>query len=255
MNRNTLLIICIVLVFVYHFYVEYDLEKKAKETFDNAKIKFFNNIHQIYYINLGHRPDRNDEFLSNFSEEDANKIHRIDGIYEPENGALGCLKSHIKALEYVLAQNADASNQDDDKNILVCEDDFYIKDIHYCNRMLEYSFKVLPRWDVIMLAQNTHDSNDTEYVTDNNEKIIKIKHSATAAGYLLKKSYIPRLLEIYKNDLDKYTKTGEWSDFYCVDVSWVPLQQKDEWFAFYPTVANQRASYSDIQKGMIDYGY
>ena len=83
-----------------------------------------------------------------------------------------------------------------DHNILICEDDFYIKDIFYCNRMLEFAFRTLPHWDVIMLAHNTHDSKETPYVTEKGEKIIKIVHSATGSGYLIKKSYIFLILTV-----------------------------------------------------------
>jgi GR25 family glycosyltransferase involved in LPS biosynthesis len=227
------------------------VEKEYQENFDDSKSAFFQKIDRIYYINLEHRQDRKDEFLSNFSSIDEDRIYRINASYEKNNGALGCLRSHIMALEKALVDSIESSGEE---NILICEDDFYIKDIFYCNRILNYAFNVLPDWNVIMLAHNTHDSVDTEYVTDKGEKIIKIIHSATASGYLLKKSYISRLLEIYKSDYEKYMKTKDWQTDFCTDVSWVKLQKKDEWFAFVPTIAIQRKSYSDIQGGVVDYG-
>ena len=120
--------------------------------------------------------------------------------------------------------------------------------------MLDYAFETLPRWDVIMLAHNTHSSVDTQYVTEKSEKIIKIQYSATGSGYLFKSSYLPRLLEIFKADYEKYLKSKEWKSEYCNDVSWVQLQNKDDWYAFVPTIAVQRKSYSDIQGGVVDYG-
>jgi GR25 family glycosyltransferase involved in LPS biosynthesis len=230
------------------------LEKHISEKFDDAKSSFFSKVDKIYYINLQHRQDRDDEFLSNFSSVDENRIFRINAYYEKENGALGCLRSHILALE--TASKTDKKDKKDKKDeiVLICEDDFYIKDIFYCNRMLDFAFHVLPEWDVIMLAHNTHSSEDTEYETENNEKIIRIQHSATGSGYMLKTSYIPRLLEIFKNDYNKFLKTKEWKSEYCNDVSWVSLQQKDHWYAFVPTIAVQRKSYSDIQLGVVDYG-
>lgn len=248
-TRNVFLTICILLLFVVHFYLDYSVETSFQEQFDDAKSSFFNKIDSIYYINLEHREDRNDDFLSNFPSIDANRIHRINGKYEKDNGALGCLQSHILSLETALN-----NSNTDEENILICEDDFYIKDIFYCNRMLDYAFETLPRWDVIMLAHNTHSSVDTQYVTEKSEKIIKIQYSATGSGYLLKSSYLPRLLEIFKADYEKYLKSKEWKSEYCNDVSWVQLQNKDDWYAFVPTIAVQRKSYSDIQGGVVDYG-
>lgn len=250
-TRNVLLTICIVIIFILHFYFEYSLENFYIEKFDDAKASFFEKIDHIYYINLEHRQDRKDQFLSNFPSIDENRITRIDAHYEKENGAIGCLRSHISALETAL-KNGDKHSKEE--CVLICEDDFYIRDIFYCNRILEYGFKTLPHWDVLMLAHNTHNSEDTEYKTENNEKIIKIKHSATGSGYLMKTSYVPRLLEIFKNDYETYLKTNEWSYKYCNDVSWVPLQEKDEWFAFVPAIAIQRPSFSDIQNGEVNYG-
>lgn len=248
-TTNIFLSICIILLFVIYFYLDYIVETEFQEHFDDAKASFFQKIDSIYYINLEHRPDRKEEYLSNFPSIDENRIHRINGKYEKENGALGCLQSHILALETAL-QNSNSKEE----TILICEDDFHIKDIFYCNRMLDFAFHTLPRWDVIMLAHNTHSGVDTEYVTDKGEKIIKIKHSATGSGYLLKQSYIPKLLDIFKSDYEKFLNSKEWKSEYCNDVSWVPLQQDDDWYAFVPTIAVQRKSYSDIQGGVVDYG-
>ena len=247
-SKNALITTCIIILFVLHFYLEYKYEKKAQENFDNARDQFFDKIDAIYFINLEHRGDRKDEFLSNFSPKDEAKIHRIDAVYTKEKGAVGCLKSHIKALEMAVA------NGKDDDIVMICEDDFYIKDIFYCNRMLEWGFKVLPKWDAIMLAQNLHSFKDTEFETDKGEKIVRVTHAATGSGYLIKKSYIPKLLEIYKGDDERYEETKEFKAEYCNDVSWKYLQEKDDWFAFKPAIGLQRSSYSDIQKGVVDYG-
>ena len=204
-SRNILLIICICIVFILHFYFEYTLESYFQEKFDDAKTSFFEKVDTIYYINLEHREDRKNQFLSNFPSIDEKRIHRIDAHYEKNNGAIGCLRSHIKALEAAIENNNDNIK---DNIVLICEDDFYIEDIFYCNRILDFAFKTLPHWDVIMLAHNTHASENTKYETDKNEKIIKIKHSATGSGYLMRSSYIPRLLEIFQNDYNTYLKTN-----------------------------------------------
>ena len=247
-SRNILLIVCIIILFVLHFYLEYGFMKEFIENFDKARDKFFQKIDRIYYINLEHRNDRKDEFLSNFSPEDEAKIRRVDAVYTKEKGAIGCLKSHIKALEMAVSEG------NDNDIVMICEDDFYIKDIYYCNRMLDWGFGTLKKWDVIMLAQNVHSSQETPYITEKNEKIIRIIHAATGSGYLIRKSYIPKLLEIYKADDARYEESKEFKSEYCNDVSWRYLQEKDDWFAFVPPIGIQRSSYSDIQKGYVDYG-
>jgi GR25 family glycosyltransferase involved in LPS biosynthesis len=215
-----------------------------QEGFDNKRPAFNKRIDAIYYINLEKRNDRKKEFLDNFNDIDENRIVRIKAHYYPENGAVGCLMSHINALNVALEDNKG-------DNILICEDDFTIKDMDYCNKMLDLLFLKIPDWDVVMLGQNTIHSEDTGIETENKEKIIKILNSQTASGYLIKRAYIPRLLKIYENDLNNYVKTGEWGNYY-VDQSWKVLQKEDKWYSFKPTVGVQKASFSDIQKGFIN---
>ena len=57
-------------------------------------------IDAILYINLDHRSDRMEHVLGEIRKIDPtlSKSHRISAEYVPEHGALGCTKSHIKAL-------------------------------------------------------------------------------------------------------------------------------------------------------------
>ena len=250
MTKNIILIICIFLLFAYHFYLEHGFLKYFQETFQKACDRFYSRIDDIYYINLEHRNDRKTDFLSNFSNEDVQqKIKRVNAIYTKEDGAIGCLKSHILALE-----NAIENSKRGDEIFLICEDDLYIENIFYCNKMLDWAMNHLPQWDVIMIAHNTHASVPTPYKTKNGEEIIQVLHSATGSGYLMHASYAPKLLKIYKRDITEYEKTGVFKREYCNDVSWKELQEKDKWYAFRPTTGIQRRSYSDIQKGVVEYG-
>ena len=212
------------------------------EGFDDRRPAIDSHIDSIYYINLNKREDRKKEFLDNFPSVDESRIIRVAAHEYPENGAVGCLMSHVTALSRAL--------DDPGENILICEDDFTIKDMNYCNRMLALLFKNISDWDVIMLGQNTIESEDTKYKSEKGEKIIRIKNSQTTSGYIIKKSYIPKLLDIYSGDLTDYMRTGKWGNYFT-DKSWKVLQPGDKWYSFSPTVAVQRPSYSDIQKGNI----
>jgi len=215
-----------------------------KEGFDHSRPAFSKKIDVIYYINLDKRQDRKQEFLDNFNEIDENRIIKVKGHYYPDNGAVGCLMSHVTALNKALSDGLG-------DNILICEDDFMIKDMDYFNKMLDLFFDKIDSWDVIMLGHNTVDSKDTGIKTkDKKEKVIKILNSQTTSGYLIKRSYIPILLDIYAKDLTEYMKTGEWGNYFT-DQSWKVLQPVDNWYAFEPSVGFQRPSYSDIQNGFI----
>lgn len=216
----------------------------SREPFDNKRPAINNKISAIYYINLKKREDRDREFLDNFNEVDKNRIIRIPAHYYPENGAVGCLMSHITALNK-------AYTDDFGENILICEDDFTIKNMDYCNKMLNLLYDKIKNWDVIMFGHNTSYSENTGIETPEKQKIIKIKSSQTTSGYLIKRKYIPRLLEIYEKDMNNYLKTNEWGNYF-VDQSWKVLQDKDNWYAFVPSIGVQRESYSDIQNGFIN---
>lgn len=177
---------------------------------------------------------------------DESKIVCIEAHYYPENGAVGCLMSHITALNR-------AMNDAKGENILICEDDLTIENMDYCNRMLDLLLQNIKDWDVVMLGHNTFESEDVGIKTKQNEKIIRIKNSQTTSGYLIKKSYIPKLLNIYTNDFNNYTKTGSWGNYYT-DQSWKVLHLKDKWYSFDPAVAKQRDSYSDIENMNKNYG-
>jgi GR25 family glycosyltransferase involved in LPS biosynthesis len=214
-----------------------------KEGFDDSRPSFNKKIDAIYYINLDKRADRKEEFLDNFNQVDEKRIIKVKGHYYPDNGAVGCLMSHITALNIALSDGLG-------DNILICEDDFMIKDMDYFNKMLDLFFEKIDEWDVLMLGHNTVDSTDTGIETDDNKKIIRVLNSQTTSGYLIKRAYIPILLDIYANDLTEYMKTGKWGNYFT-DQSWKVLQPVENWYAFEPSVGFQRPSYSDIQNGFI----
>ena len=81
----------------------------------------------IFYINLESRIDRNIHFLAEIKKLciDECKIIRIDAIKD-SNGALGCTKSHIKALELFMANPLWDT-------CMVFEDDFTFFDTSFKN--------------------------------------------------------------------------------------------------------------------------
>jgi hypothetical protein len=109
--------------------------KIIDSTYLSPSQEFLKIVPKILYINLENRKDRNKEFLSNFPDYDpnTNTIERIDAIYDSQNGNIGCLKSHIKALKHAMTL--------DTPYILFTEDDFYIKDMNYAVNSLKKVFK------------------------------------------------------------------------------------------------------------------
>ena len=192
----------------------------------------------ILYINLDHRTDRRHYMEKEMDIFLPETVLRISSILD-ENGQLGCLKSHIKMLTYALEHFPT-------KDVLFCEDDIeFLVD----PRLFLYDiYQLHMDWDVVMLAHNTSISEKTSF-----PGISRIFDSFTCACYLVRSTYIPILLDIYKQSLMKYEETGSWSVNYASDVCWKQLQKHDRWFTFDTRIAKQRESYSDIEKKMVDY--
>ena len=168
-------------------------------------------------------------------------ILRLDAIKE-EKGALGCLKSHIKMLEYSLKNFPK-------QNIMFCEDDieFLENPLNFINEFFNNP-ELLIIWDVIMLSNNTRKKEDTKY-----NNIIRVRESQTSSCYIINYRYINILLDIYKNSLKNYEISGLWKDEYCTDQAWKKLQSEDNWYTFKKRICKQIESYSDIENKIVDY--
>lgn len=192
-------------------------------------------IDAILYINLKHRIDRKRHILHEIRKiSNIINIHRIDAI-KRDNGALGCGLSHIKALEYALHHEW--------KTVLILEDDFTCKSsIKDYIRLFEYDF------DVGLLSHN-----ELRYYDTDNEHVKRVIFSQTASAYIIKRDYIPTLLQNMREAMDDMEKNGRRHEN-CIDIHWNSLQLKDKWYALYPSIGYQYGNHSDIENGFREYG-
>ena len=200
-----------------------------------------------YVINLCHRKDRLLLLDAEFSKLNL-PYTRIDAIYNEEDGALGCLQSHISILEKA-----------EDRPIWVCEDDCtFLVD----KTTLRQTIDAFLQSDAEVLLLGFNDYNHVPYV----EGFVRTFNSQTTSCYIVKPSIREKLCTLWKSVAEcrknqtKHPLEKEYkrlpirkSDFYCADQSWKILQQ-DHVFVL-PTVrhAKQRESYSDIEKMVTAY--
>ena len=200
----------------------------------------------LYYINLKSRKDRKkhiDEQLEKINYP-LDKIERINAV-KKEDGLLGCIQSHIEALKKGLESK--------DKFIIIIEDDLTWKfDKEKTNDILNKCLNTDTEWNVILLAVN----GNTEY---HNEYLNKVINSQTTSGYIIKKEYIPILLNLWETKMEERLIKGKDSSLYeenkdttVIDQCWKILQN-DKWYATNPVLGYQMESYSDIQKGVKNY--
>ena len=241
-NNKIYCIICLISVIILIWSLS---GNKFVENFDiNVNDFEYSNL---YYINLEKRKDRKKHIEEQLKKIDypKNKINRIDAINN-KDGLTGCGLSHIKALKEGLNQN--------DEYIIILEDDF--EWIHNKEKTLDILKNAVNNkdWNVILLSCN---GNSKKY----NKYLNKVIDCQTASGYIIKKSYIPILLKLWKENINirlKYNinKNNSYKQYNshntALDICWKKLQNNN-WFLTNPILGKQMKSYSDIEKKVVDY--
>lgn len=203
-------------------------------------------IDAILYINLAHRTDRKDHILFELQKwgVDSSKIHRVDAIYRTP-GALGCGLSHIKAL-------TEAFSHPEWNTVLVLEDDFtfHSNSSSEINDGIKQLLTSHHFFDIGLLSYN---SDYVKYTNTPIPSIKKIVYSQTTSSYLIRRHYIPTLLQNIKAatyDMERFGKRHE----NCIDIYWTKLQPHGQWYAIFPAIGYQYDNYSDIENRITSYG-
>lgn len=198
----------------------------------------------IFYINLEQRADRKEHFLEEMKKFCLyeSKIVRIDAIYN-KNGALGCTKSHIKALEQFMANPAWLT-------CIIFEDDFTFYDTSLENNtgLLKKFFTNFTDWGMLLLASNQNRSPSKETHV---EGIKEVMYSQTTSGYCIHKDSVTEVYNNFKESAAALEK-GDPIHKCAVDIYWNQLAIKR--FCFSPNMGYQYPGYSDIENRDVSYG-
>jgi len=228
-----LLIISIFLCIALWWYIIYNNNN------NNNNNNILNDVKKhTYYLNLKHRKDRNEETLKELKSFGIQNPTRYNAI-EQDNGAIGCSKSHLEVLKIARKKNL--------PYVLVVEDDIKFIDPDLTNKTLNNVLNSRIDWDVILLGGN----NNKPY-NKINEDCVKVNNCLTTTAYLVKQSYYDTLINQWKEGLQKLIETEDEPKF-ALDQYWKHLQKRDNFLLLTPLNVVQRESYSDIQKGNIDY--
>ena len=193
--------------------------------------KYFN---KIYCINLEFRKDRWAECVLEFEKweisEQVIKFPAINGSYiqnnyPVSNGELGLILTHEQILQDAIDKNYES--------ILVIEDD--VEFINKFSNLKEYIEALPLDWEILWLGanHNIHCGNQLKLI---NDKIIKCRKAFATHCIAFNNRIYPTALKLIKNKEKP------------VDVYYSELQQTHNCYAFHPSLAIQRPSYSDIQK-------
>jgi GR25 family glycosyltransferase involved in LPS biosynthesis len=201
-------------------------------------------IDAIIYINLEHRKDRNEHIIHEIKKIDPtlSKTHRIEAEYVPENGALGCSVSHVRALELCF-QHPEWSR------CLILEDDFTFVSPDESNFQLTELILSCPQFDMLLLSFGI-DSYITEQTMS--PHINRVLSSQTTSGYIVHKDYMGILLNNFRISSDILRNQGRCHEG-CLDQYWKRLMPMGRWYAYHTRIGYQYANYSDIENVFHNY--
>ena len=194
----------------------------------------FDAVEHVVYINLDERVDRKQqvhlELLRFFP---ASKIQRFAAIRN-EVGGIGCTMSHIAVLEMAKREGW--------RNVMIVEDDL----MWVANR--KSSAKVLTHllsnpYDAIVLGGVAARCDPTT---------LRLESCQTTTAYIVDGGYMDRMLENYKEGLQRLQETGDYPT-YALDQYWGRLHASGNWYIVLPMMAVQRPGYSDIEKRHVSY--
>jgi len=232
-----LLVAIIIITVCLHYFFSH------KESLSSSP---WDNIDCIYYINIAERTDRKDEFLNEMKKYDVpdSKIVRIDAVYDKMRGALGCSKSHIKALQQFIASGH--------KNCIIFEDDFeFSLSKDEVINSIDRFFNLAIHYDVLMFSANDYEPTTSQYAGLN-----KATNVQTASGYMVSSGFAETLLANFTQGAELLEKSYSGKDYngsYAVDQYWKSLQPVSKWYIFEPKLGKQRGSYSNIEEKSVDY--
>lgn len=197
-----------------------------------------NELDKIIIINLDERTDRWFFCKNQIKNYGLNNVQRFSAVKNNE-GFIGCMLSHIKALELLLKENEDSNF---DKTYLILEDDFFFSDsrenIEHNLKPLFYEYQDI--WDVFLLSR-TYEQYDKIRVNN----YYKLKKSNSTCGYIMKSYMVPIILENFKNNL--------LVNRLPIDVSWYPLFIRYNFFTTKVPIIKQLNSLSAIENKTFTY--
>tara|TARA_B110000967_G_C18842047_1_gene539919 strand:+ start:985 stop:1653 length:669 start_codon:yes stop_codon:yes gene_type:complete len=190
------------------------------------------------YINLDGRTDRLEHVTNELMKM---KIHaeRVKAV-KLTNGAIGCTMSHIKCLE--LAKKRDY------EHVFICEDDILFLEPTLYKEKLQTLIDMKINWDVLIVGGNTAPPYQT--IT---EDCIRVFHSQTTTGYIVKNHYYDTLIKNFKESANKLMANPEDKFHFALDKYWLRLQKENQFIMMIPPTVIQYESYSDIEEKDVRY--
>jgi GR25 family glycosyltransferase involved in LPS biosynthesis len=232
------ILLTVIILLILHFYFTF---QKFSDNFFNS----YDDIDAFIYINLENREDRKALLLDEFKKINIpeDKIRKVSGVRIPKNGHKGCIQSHILALEMAKLNNW--------KMVAIFEDDAELNVEPQVFKDMVKKAMEQDKWDMIILHganQSAKENGDIKGAPE----LHYLKHSTQSTGYIIKRDYYDKLLNlfIHCNDMmskDNWEIPGSWES-HALDQQWNKLVEKDNWIGFKTNLMKQRAISSSINQ-------
>ena len=162
----------------------------------------------------------------------------IDAVYKQEDGALGCIMSHEKCIQYALEHHL--------TSVLILEDDFFFENISLLNSSLTRFLMRDISWDVLLFGFSEY--GPPVSVKTDVPDLYQNVWSQSAGAYAIHRSFYQRQLDNIRRNIH-----GEAGPLGPYDFYWNENRSKQKWFIIKNTLGYQRPSYSDIENRFVDY--
>jgi len=197
-------------------------------------------LENVYYINLEERTDRKIHVESELNKLGW-KYERFNAIKTP-SGRVGCSMSHLKLLTMAKEKKL--------PYIVIIEDDIHFTNMKRFKSLYKHFVDKDIQYDVYLLAGNIR--RPVENITHN---ILKIHKSYTTTGYIVREHYYDTFIQNIREGMVELIK-NPLNGMNTIDVNWIKLQIKDNWYLSYPRTVTQLANdYSDIEKRITNYDH
>lgn len=216
-----------------------------------AKYNFANNlIDQVFYINLDHRIDRNQNIkfvINNILHIPSNIVQRFSAIDYSKNPnfikrCIGCARSHSEIWKKAV------SNQY--KYIIVFEDDIIpIRLTEDISHDIVQLITKYPNFNICNMAYSTKEPLASD------PKLKHFYHTfniQTASAYILNSTFAKILIEITDNCIDNLSNNMDPNEN-AVDQCWKQLQINNPMWFVMKRSFKQIESYSDLEHRLVNY--
>jgi hypothetical protein len=196
-------------------------------------------IESILFINLDQRTDRLEHLNQQLEEWEGLPKDRVVRISAIPEGGVGCLKSHILALQH--------AKQKQWSNVLILEDDFTLAESPSVinAKLMDFWQKHHHEFGWVQLVSLLNHSEPLE-----GEPVHKVINASNAAGYWVHARCYDALIDVLQKAVEPLASTGKhW--LYINDVVWNSLRTTFPTYAFVPRLGYQYANYSNLRNDFV----